>query len=133
MNILFGYNSSNTSKAAIELVEYYAKTFNANVFVATSFTQSQEIDLQDMHKMESAEKKLDDIKAQFKSAGITCGTRLLVSSLSAGENLIRYADEKKVELIVIGINKRSKVGKFLFGSTAQFVILEANCPVVTVK
>lgn len=133
MKILLGYNGSSSSEAAIELVKYYAKAFNANVFVATSVTQSKEIGLQDVRKMENAEKKLDGIKARFKSAGITCGTRLLVSSLSAGENLIQYAEEKKVELIVIGINKRSKVGKFLLGSTAQFVILEAKCPVMSIK
>lgn len=35
--------------------------------------------------------------------------------------------------IIVGIEKKSKVGKFIFGSNAQYVILEARCPVMTVK
>ena len=35
--------------------------------------------------------------------------------------------------IIVGIVQKSKVGKLLFGSTAQYVILNASCPVVTVK
>jgi nucleotide-binding universal stress UspA family protein len=33
----------------------------------------------------------------------------------------------------VGIEKRSRTQKLLLGSTAQFIILKAKCPVVTVK
>jgi nucleotide-binding universal stress UspA family protein len=35
--------------------------------------------------------------------------------------------------VIIGIVKKSKVGKILFGSTAQYLILNAPCPVLTVR
>ena len=41
--------------------------------------------------------------------------------------------QAQVEEIIIGVRRRSKVGKLLFGSTAQYVILNAPCPVVSVK
>jgi nucleotide-binding universal stress UspA family protein len=40
---------------------------------------------------------------------------------------------KKVDEIYVGARKRSKAGKFLLGSTTQYVVLHAPCPVVTVK
>lgn len=47
--------------------------------------------------------------------------------------LVGFADHNDIKEIVIGVRRRSKVGKLLFGSTAQYVILIASCPVVSVK
>lgn len=68
-----------------------------------------------------------------KPGGIDCETRLLVRGFTPDEDLVHYANEEDVDEIVIGIRKRSKVGKRIFGSTAQHAILNAHCPVVTVK
>ena len=54
-----------------------------------------------------------------------------VNSTPAGEQLVRHAIRKKVAFICMGIRKRSKVGKLIFGSTVQYVILNAPCPVLT--
>jgi nucleotide-binding universal stress UspA family protein len=53
--------------------------------------------------------------------------------VSPGEDLVEFATENKIDEIIVGIKKLSKVGKLLMGSTAQYVILEAECPVVSVK
>jgi nucleotide-binding universal stress UspA family protein len=58
---------------------------------------------------------------------------LSVRGLQAGEDIVLLAEENKVDEIIIGVRRRSKVGKLLFGSTAQYVILNAPCPVVSVK
>jgi nucleotide-binding universal stress UspA family protein len=58
---------------------------------------------------------------------------MVQSNRPAAEELIRFAEKIKVDEIVIGLNKRSQLGKLLFGSTARHVLLEAPCPVVTVK
>jgi nucleotide-binding universal stress UspA family protein len=56
-----------------------------------------------------------------------------VTSLTPGEQLVQFAQDEKVSQIYIGIIKKSKVDKLIFGSTAQYIILHAPCPVVTVQ
>jgi nucleotide-binding universal stress UspA family protein len=51
----------------------------------------------------------------------------------AADRMIDASYEEGVELIVIGVRRRSPVGKLFLGSTAQRVILEAGCPVTAVK
>ena len=58
---------------------------------------------------------------------------MLIDKLEAGEQIIKFTEKKNVNLIFVGIKKHSKVEKILFGSTAQYIILNAPCPVATVN
>ena len=51
----------------------------------------------------------------------------------ASEEILAVAREHRAELVVIGLRRRSPVGKLLMGSTAQRVLLDAACPVLAVK
>jgi nucleotide-binding universal stress UspA family protein len=57
--------------------------------------------------------------------------QMVVSDVA--EELLRVASEERVRLIVLGLRRRTPVGKLLMGSVAQRVILGAVCPVLTVK
>jgi len=74
-----------------------------------------------------------EIKTLMNGEDIPYKTTLLVSSESAGEQITRHLELKNSSEICMGVRRRSKVGKLLFGSTAQYVILTAPCPVVTTK
>ena len=74
---------------------------------------------------------IDDSALVYKSAA---GLIIMTGCSHAGIcNIIEYAKEKAIDEIIIGIKRRSKVGKLLFGSNAQYIIIKAPCPVVTIK
>ena len=130
MKILVGYDSSNVSKEAVSLAEKHANSFKAEIILAHSMVGGPEIPRKDF---ETAENNLEFEKNRLLDNNISCESILSVRGLEAGEDLVQLADENKVDEIIIGVRRRSKVGKLLFGSTAQFVILNASCPVVSVK
>jgi nucleotide-binding universal stress UspA family protein len=49
------------------------------------------------------------------------------------DEVVRVADELSASVIVIGIRRRTAVGKLLLGSSAQRILLDANRPVLAVK
>jgi nucleotide-binding universal stress UspA family protein len=61
-----------------------------------------------------------------------CQTRV-VSSARAYEGILNAADERKAELIAIGVHGRNMLDRLLFGSTAERVVRRARCPVLTVR
>jgi nucleotide-binding universal stress UspA family protein len=65
--------------------------------------------------------------------GIRCKTEQLVRGLMPGEDLVKYANENEIDHLFVGIEKKSKTRKMLLGSTAQYIILKAPCPVTSVK
>lgn len=133
MKIMVGFDGSNTAKDAIAYAKMQAGAFDAKVFVVTYVAQSHEVKPKDMDRMEDADAALARIQDALENDGISCDTRLLVGESSPGERLVEFAKEIEADTVVVGVRRRSKIGKLLMGSTAQYVILEAHCPVITVK
>ena len=131
MKILVGYDGSNEAKDALKLAQTHSKAFGAKIGVIKSITRKHPLD----HSIiQAAEEELErEIRNQVNGDKSNYETRLVVSSRSTGENIIWFAELKKIDEIIIGVRKRSKVGKLLLGSTAQYVILNAPCPVITIK
>lgn len=132
MRILVAYTGgSELDRRVLELAKQHTKVFNATLYIATSLEQvSEESDVKEVERLES---HLDYLKTSLSKEGIPCETHLLVRGLTPGEDIVEFAKDHKIDEVFIGIEKTSKVGKLLFGSNAQYIILEAPCPVVSVK
>lgn len=130
MKILVGYDSSGAAKDALNTAKKYAAALAAQVHIVTSMVKGTEDDQEEIFQ---AERGLEYAKSVFSMEKMACETHLLIRGLSPGEDLVRFAEENDVDLAVVGVKRRSKVGKLLMGSTAQFVIIKAPCPVLSIK
>jgi len=130
MKLLVGYDGSAAAEKALELAMEKAKIKNARLYVVTSMSKGTESQL---HDIQEKEKTLEDIKQRVQARGIDGDTILLIRGVDAGEDLVQFANENNIDEIFVGVKKRSRVEKMILGSTAQHVILHANCPVTTVK
>ena len=130
MKIMVGLDGSNSSKEALRLAKEHAKTYNARVELVYSMEKGTETQ---QKEIEQAQNDMENEKKLLEDDGISCDTHLLIRGMTPGEDLVDFAEKNEVDEIVIGVRRRSKVGKLVFGSTAQYVILNAHCPVVTVK
>ncbi|MCS7121642.1 MAG: universal stress protein [Archaeoglobaceae archaeon] len=81
----------------------------------------------------NGERLLDWALEMAKKSGVECEKHLLVRGKEPAEDIVEFANEIGATMIVIGIRKRSPVGKVLFGSVAQEIILKAEQPVVCIK
>ena len=144
MKLVLGYNGSDSSKKALALVQKYAKDFNATVYILASLTgEKTPPDPATLSTLRALDKEVDVVKEMesrlvfaqktLAKEGITCETHMLIRGLEPGEDIVKFAKEVAADFIVMGIGKTSRVGKLFFGSNAQYAILEASCPVITVK
>ena len=130
MQILVGYNGSVESKTAVKLAGELAIPLDGRVLVMTSMEGGARERPEEIAK---AQAHLNEARQVMLAKGVPCEVFQSVRGLSPGEDLVDYARQHAVHLIVVGIEKRSKTQKLLLGSTAQFIILKAPCPVLTVK
>ena len=130
MKILVGYDGSKAAEDAFLLAKKHAKAFHAELSIVTSLMQSSALSEADIEK---AEGKLENFQKSVEDEDIDCEIYTSVTYLSPGEDLVQFAKDNAIDMIVIGVRRRSKVGKMVFGSTSQYVILKASCPVLSVK
>jgi nucleotide-binding universal stress UspA family protein len=131
MKIMVGYDGSDLGGDVLKLARKWARGYSASIAVVFVMAQDRELQYPDIQKVEDMMQK--ETRNIFDKQNIPYDTHLMVTKLSPGEELVEFAKQNKIDKIIIGVKRKSKAGKFLFGSTAQYVILNAPCPVVTLK
>jgi nucleotide-binding universal stress UspA family protein len=80
----------------------------------------------------AGEEHLRELEAELAATGLGYCIEQRVGREPAGE-VVAAISEHRARLVVIGLRRRSPVGKFLMGSTAQSILLDAPCSVLAVK
>lgn len=131
MKLIVGYKSGTTqAENLLELALKRAQLFNATVSIVTIMAEGME---KDQERITKAEADLEMAKIHFDRKKIACETHLLIRGIDPADDLVNFAKETQADEIIIGVKNRTRVGKLLLGSTAQAVILNAPCPVVSIK
>ncbi len=129
MKILMYNDGTEYSRDALPLVKAHAKAFNAHVDIVSSLPKGGEHELQEI---DTREDELAYLRDALQKENIQCETHLLIKGHDAGDDIAQFAKEHNIDEIIIGTEKKTRVEKFLLGSVAQYVIINATCPVVIV-
>jgi nucleotide-binding universal stress UspA family protein len=81
----------------------------------------------------STEQLLDGAARRFGEAAIAVEVRQLPGGVDTADAIVAVADEIDPDLVVIGLRRRTAVGKLIVGSTSQRILLGVACPVLAVK
>jgi len=126
--VVLGYVPTPEGEAALAASISEARLRGANLVVVNSHRRHG-----DSEKERRLEAELDDVRARVEQAGVSVEVRQPEAGLEAAEDLLQVADEVKADLVVIGLRRRTPVGKLILGSNAQRILLDASCPVLAVK
>jgi nucleotide-binding universal stress UspA family protein len=130
MAVVVGYVPTPEGRAALRTAADECRLRNTRLIVINSNRGGKDLDAADAARYEE---ELLAIRAELDEAGISHEVRQLVRGLEPAEDLIAVAQEVSADFIVIGLRRRSPVGKLILGSNAQRILLEAPCPVLAVK
>lgn len=130
MSIIVGYIPTPEGRAALRRAELEAVRRGVKLVVVNSQEGGHDWDAHDARRFEQ---ELSEVRRKLDDAGIQNEVRTLVKGNTPAEDLIEVANAENAEYIVIGLRRRSPVGKLLLGSNAQRILLTADCPVIAVK
>ncbi|MGI8645140.1 MAG: universal stress protein [Nocardioides sp.] len=128
--IVVGYVAKPEGEAALDRAIEEAKLRDSLLVVVNSHRGGDDFD---SSASRTADDAMEAVRKRLTDAGVNHEVRQLVRGFEPAEDLIGMADSSDADLIVIGLRRRSPVGKLILGSNAQRILLDAQCPVLAVK
>lgn len=137
MVIVAAVDQSDRATLVAEEAESLAEGFDDTVHIVHALKRSEfldsglassrtdrPVDAEEIRKAaaETAEDAAGNLNISYESVGLIG---------NPADEVVKYADEQDTRYIVVSPRKRSRAGKALFGSTAQSILLNTTCPVVS--
>lgn len=128
MTIVVGYTPTPAGRAALVAAAAAAANQQQDLVVVNS---SRGDALNDQGFAHQAD--LDWASATLEEAGVRFTVRQEIRGREASQEVLDVIEEVGAELCVIGVRRRTAVGKMLLGSNAHRILMDARCPVLAVK
>jgi nucleotide-binding universal stress UspA family protein len=128
--VVVGYVPKPEGEAALERAVSEAELRGLKLVVVSSQRGGPDYDEKASEQQDAA---LDEVRRKLDERGVPYVVRQLVRGFDPADDLISIAEANAAELLVIGLRRRSPVGKLILGSNAQRILLDAHCPVLAVK
>lgn len=87
----------------------------------------------EIDRLRRAEERLLELASRLGLEGYDCTYETGAVGVAAAYDISRVAQERECDLMVIGLTRRSRVGKALMGSDAQRILLAATIPVLVTR
>ena len=126
--VVVGYVPSPEGRAALERGAAEARLRGARLVVVNASRGDALVDPRYLGAAAVA-----DLETELAGLGLEAELRQLSVGDDVAEDLDRVAEEVGAELVVIGLRRRSPVGKLILGSAASRILLTVGRPVLAVK
>lgn len=115
----------NAIVSAVSVVKFHqSDAFRGSTDTLVKFIRKQ---------ADIAEGWLDSVRTKADKNGIRFESRVIKTRSNIPEEIIKYAEDKKTDLIIMGTRGRTGFKKAILGSVASAVVTHASCPVMVIK
>lgn len=128
MSVVVGFVPSPEGRAALQAAASAARLAGSPLLLVNSAHGAAYAD-----SALASQDELDEAAEAIRRDGVDVEVRRLPRGQDPAEELLATVEAAAAELLVIGLRRRSAVGKLLLGSTAQRLLLQCPCPVLAVK
>lgn len=130
MKIVAGFIRTPEGRSALTRAIAEAKLRDAELLVVHSMRGGQRDELEQVIEYRE---EFDALEQQLAESGVRYRLVEYARGNAPSEDLLQASRDEDADLIVIGLRRRSPVGKLVLGSNSQDVLLNADCAVLSVK
>jgi nucleotide-binding universal stress UspA family protein len=130
MRIVTGFRRDASGRAAVARAIEEARLRDAELIVVHSMRGGERDELE---QVVSYRDEFEQLERDLEASGVSFRLVEYARGNSPAEDIVAVAKDQDADLVVIGIRRRSPVGKLVLGSNAQDVLLQSPCPVLAVK
>ena len=128
MTIVVGYVPTPAGEAAVQAAITEARLRDEDLLVVNSAREGSVVET-----TVATTEDLSRVLTQAEDAGVRAEVVRGTHRDDFTDEILDLAEKHDASLIVIGLRRRSTVGKFIMGSVAQRILLQADHPVLAVK